>query len=440
MGAMVDGVPDRIPLEEVYMRMAEELGKRSTCARSQVGSVITTGDLTQVLGIGYNGNARGLPNACDATEPGRCGCFVAGSRVRTASGDVEIQRIEVGTMVLTDRNRYRPVTELFQHHHRGRLVELFVETTSSASLDRRKTATPEHPFLVRRVDGEIGWVRADQVRPGDDLAVVARPCSGCTDPIPHFRDMCPACFHSSSKTVESRRRHSERMKRSNPMRGIHQYDPSRAAITQRTMQKDTHRKVYSELAALRERFQALGYRAIIVDHTVRPDLILIGSGHVFAVEYDTKLFPTNGAKYDDRPDVRAQYDDVLWIRKGRQTWDLYEDAFVWSAVLAVRTKLIDKQVFNLEVEEDHSYVCQNAVVHNCIHSEANALIKAGAHVEGKLMFVTLSPCVMCAKMIVNSNVRRVYYRSAYRDPAGVEVLRQGGVQACLYDRWRDHWR
>src|ERR671923_964747 len=66
--------PARIPLEEVYMRMAEELAKRSTCARTQVGSVITTGDLTQVLGIGYNGNARGLPNRCDGTEPGRCGC------------------------------------------------------------------------------------------------------------------------------------------------------------------------------------------------------------------------------------------------------------------------------------------------------------------------------------------------------------------------------
>jgi dCMP deaminase len=68
-------VPDRIPLEEVYMRMAEELAKRSTCARNQVGSVITTGDLTQVLGIGYNGNARGLPNACDSPEPGKCGCL-----------------------------------------------------------------------------------------------------------------------------------------------------------------------------------------------------------------------------------------------------------------------------------------------------------------------------------------------------------------------------
>jgi dCMP deaminase len=142
-------VPDRIPLEEVYMRMAEELAKRSTCARNQVGSVIATADLTQVLGIGYNGNARGLPNTCDSSEPGRCGC---------------------------------------------------------------------------------------------------------------------------------------------------------------------------------------------------------------------------------------------------------------------------------------------------LHSEANALIKAGAQTPGKVMFVTVSPCVMCAKMIINSNVARVYYRTAYRDPAGVRVLERGGVEVVQYDHWRDRWR
>jgi dCMP deaminase len=66
---------DRIPLEEVYMRMAEELAKRSTCARNQVGTVIASPDLSQVLGVGYNGNARGLPNRCDSTEPGKCGCI-----------------------------------------------------------------------------------------------------------------------------------------------------------------------------------------------------------------------------------------------------------------------------------------------------------------------------------------------------------------------------
>ena len=69
------GDPDRIPLYEVYMRMAEELAKRSTCARLQVGTVVTDAHLENVLAIGYNGNARGLPNHCDSTVPGQCGCI-----------------------------------------------------------------------------------------------------------------------------------------------------------------------------------------------------------------------------------------------------------------------------------------------------------------------------------------------------------------------------
>src|SRR6266480_4756842 len=76
----------------------------------------------------------------------------------------------------------------------------------------------------------------------------------------------------------------------------------------------------------------------------------------------------------------------------------------------------------------------------CLHSEQNALIKAGAQLPGKVMFVSASPCVMCAKMAINANVARVYYREAYREPAGLDVLRQGGVEVIHYDRWRDHWR
>jgi dCMP deaminase len=67
--------PDRPPLFEVYMRMAEELAKRSTCSRLQVGTVITDAQLEHVVAIGYNGNARGFPNRCDSREPGRCGCI-----------------------------------------------------------------------------------------------------------------------------------------------------------------------------------------------------------------------------------------------------------------------------------------------------------------------------------------------------------------------------
>lgn len=67
----------RIPLYEVYMRMAEELAKRSSCGRARVGAVVTDSALQNVLGIGYNGNASGLPNRCDSGEPGRCGCIHA---------------------------------------------------------------------------------------------------------------------------------------------------------------------------------------------------------------------------------------------------------------------------------------------------------------------------------------------------------------------------
>ncbi len=66
---------DRIPLYEVYMRMAEELAKRSTCIRLQVGTVVTDANLENVVAIGYNGNAKGLPNRCDSTVPGSCGCL-----------------------------------------------------------------------------------------------------------------------------------------------------------------------------------------------------------------------------------------------------------------------------------------------------------------------------------------------------------------------------
>ena len=45
-----------------------------------------------------------------------------------------------------------------------------------------------------------------------------------------------------------------------------------------------------------------------------------------------------------------------------------------------------------------------------------------------------------APMAINANVARVYYRDAYRDAAGLDVLRQGGVEVIHYDQWRDLWR
>ena len=76
----------------------------------------------------------------------------------------------------------------------------------------------------------------------------------------------------------------------------------------------------------------------------------------------------------------------------------------------------------------------------CIHSEMNALVKAPGQMREKVAFVTASPCVMCAKLMINSGVTHVFYRQVYRDPSGVELLAGAGVTPVLYDRWQHEWR
>lgn len=75
---------ERPSFETLYMNLAVGMASRSTCKRTnsagnlmKVGCVIASADFRQILAVGYNGNASGLPNACDSTEPGSCGCLHA---------------------------------------------------------------------------------------------------------------------------------------------------------------------------------------------------------------------------------------------------------------------------------------------------------------------------------------------------------------------------
>jgi dCMP deaminase len=76
----------------------------------------------------------------------------------------------------------------------------------------------------------------------------------------------------------------------------------------------------------------------------------------------------------------------------------------------------------------------------CIHSEMNALVKSPGEVPDKVAFVTASPCVMCAKLMIQAKVSHLFYRNAYRDPAGLEVLERAGVVTVRYTRWQEDWR
>ena len=63
-----------------------------------------------------------------------------------------------------------------------------------------------------------------------------------------------------------------------------------------------------------------------------------------------------------------------------------------------------------------------------IHAEINALLKLDYNnPKEKVMYVTLSPCEMCAKAIVNSGIKSVVYKKSYRISKGIEILNRAGI-------------
>ncbi|GAC1585533.1 MAG: cytidine/deoxycytidylate deaminase family protein [Candidatus Dormibacteria bacterium] len=75
----------------------------------------------------------------------------------------------------------------------------------------------------------------------------------------------------------------------------------------------------------------------------------------------------------------------------------------------------------------------------CIHAETNAVAKAGSAETGKWAFITHSPCVLCATLLINSNVSHVLYRREYRDLAGIQLLHRAGVDARVYQQFQDQY-
>ena len=63
-----------------------------------------------------------------------------------------------------------------------------------------------------------------------------------------------------------------------------------------------------------------------------------------------------------------------------------------------------------------------------IHAEINALLKLDYNnPKCKKMYVTLTPCRMCAKAIINAGIDEVIYGDEYRDTSGVQILEAAGI-------------
>lgn len=66
-----------------------------------------------------------------------------------------------------------------------------------------------------------------------------------------------------------------------------------------------------------------------------------------------------------------------------------------------------------------------------LHAEANAILKVARSTqscEGATLYITLSPCKECSKLIHQSGIKRVVYQVGYRDASGLDFLVKAGVE------------
>ena len=66
-----------------------------------------------------------------------------------------------------------------------------------------------------------------------------------------------------------------------------------------------------------------------------------------------------------------------------------------------------------------------------LHAEANAILKVASSTQscaGATLYITLSPCQQCSKLIHQAGIKRVVYADAYKDPSGLNFLEKAGVK------------
>lgn len=101
--------------------------------------------------------------------------------------------------------------------------------------------------------------------------------------------------------------------------------------------------------------------------------------------------------------------------------------------LVVKDKMIISDGYNgtpsgfENICEDESGVTKPYV----LHAEANAITKlarSGNNSEGSTLYVTASPCIECAKLIIQAGIRRVVYAEKYRLTDGIDLLTRAGIE------------
>lgn len=123
-------------------------------------------------------------------------------------------------------------------------------------------------------------------------------------------------------------------------------------------------------------------------------------------------------------------------------------ALIWSensyckrrqvGAILVKDKMIISDGYN-GTPSGFENICEdenNVTKPYVLHAEANAITKVARSnnsSEGATLYVTSSPCIECAKLIIQSGIRRVVYANSYRLSDGIELLQRADIEVVNVD-------
>ncbi|MGI6047326.1 MAG: dCMP deaminase family protein [Petrimonas sp.] len=118
-------------------------------------------------------------------------------------------------------------------------------------------------------------------------------------------------------------------------------------------------------------------------------------------------------------------------------------AFIWSensyckrrqvGAILVKDKMIISDGYN-GTPSGFENVCEdenNVTKPYVLHAEANAITKVARSnnsSEGATLYVTSSPCIECAKLIIQAGIKKVVYADSYRLSDGIELLKRADIE------------
>jgi len=124
-------------------------------------------------------------------------------------------------------------------------------------------------------------------------------------------------------------------------------------------------------------------------------------------------------------------------------------ALIWSensycerrkvGALVVKNKMIISDGYN-GTPSGFENVCEddnNVTKPYVLHAEANAITKlarSNNSSDGATMYITASPCIECAKLIIQAGVKRVVYGENYRLRDGLDLLERAGIETVFIDK------